>query len=87
MSWQPPPAAKQASTPPAENTKPDQNIDYYELLQVNRDSHPTIIRYAYRFLAAMYHPIMVKQVTLINLELLVRLGEHYQMRVSARLTI
>ncbi len=31
-------------------------ISYYELLQVDRDAHPTIIRYAYRFLAAMYHP-------------------------------
>ncbi len=31
-------------------------MDYYELLQVNRDAHPTIIRYSYRFLAAMYHP-------------------------------
>jgi len=26
------------------------------LLQVNREAHSTIIRYAYRFLAAMYHP-------------------------------
>lgn len=32
------------------------DIDLYELLQVDRDAHPTIIRYAYRFLAAMYHP-------------------------------
>lgn len=31
-------------------------INYYDLLQVNRDAHATIIRYAYRFLAAMYHP-------------------------------
>jgi curved DNA-binding protein len=31
-------------------------INFYELLQVDRDAHPTIIRYAYRFLAAMYHP-------------------------------
>jgi hypothetical protein len=31
-------------------------LNYYELLQVDRDAHPTIIRYAYRFLAAMYHP-------------------------------
>ncbi|HNG75817.1 MAG TPA: DnaJ domain-containing protein, partial [Candidatus Obscuribacter sp.] len=31
-------------------------INYYDLLQVNRDAHSTIIRYAYRFLAAMYHP-------------------------------
>ncbi len=32
------------------------SMNFYELLQVNRDAHPTIIRYAYRFLAAMYHP-------------------------------
>jgi len=31
-------------------------MNYYELLQVNREAHSTIIRYAYRFLAAMYHP-------------------------------
>lgn len=35
---------------------PKKEIDLYELLQVDRDAHPTIIRYAYRFLAAMYHP-------------------------------
>jgi hypothetical protein len=52
MSWQPPPAA----TPPAPEKKKEQDLDYYELLQVNRDAHPTIIRYSYRFLAAMYHP-------------------------------
>jgi hypothetical protein len=52
MSWQPPPSA----APPAQEKKPQKEIDYYELLQVNRDAHPTIIRYAYRFLAAMYHP-------------------------------
>lgn len=32
------------------------NMNYYDLLQVQRDAHPTIIRYSYRFLAAMYHP-------------------------------
>lgn len=31
-------------------------MNYYQLLQVNREAHSTIIRYAYRFLAAMYHP-------------------------------
>ncbi len=56
MSWQPPPAAKPKTPPSAENPKDGQNVDFYELLQVNRDAHPTIIRYAYRFLAAMYHP-------------------------------
>lgn len=40
--------------PGAAGAKKD--IDLYELLQVDRDAHPTIIRYAYRFLAAMYHP-------------------------------
>jgi hypothetical protein len=28
----------------------------YQLLQVDNQAHPTIIRYAYRFLAGMYHP-------------------------------
>jgi curved DNA-binding protein CbpA len=28
----------------------------YRLLQVHRDSDDTVIRYAYRFLAAQYHP-------------------------------
>jgi len=32
------------------------DLNFYELLQVDRDAHATIIRYAYRFLAAMYHP-------------------------------
>ncbi len=56
MSWQPPPSAKPQMPPPAGPKPKDENIDFYELLQVNRDAHPTIIRYAYRFLAAMYHP-------------------------------
>lgn len=30
--------------------------NFYEILQVPRDADATIIRYAYRFLAAMYHP-------------------------------
>lgn len=34
----------------------NRTINYYDLLQVNRDAHCTIIRYAYRFLATMYHP-------------------------------
>jgi curved DNA-binding protein len=29
---------------------------YYEILMVDPAAHPTIIRYAYRFLAAMFHP-------------------------------
>ena len=28
----------------------------YQILQVDSNAHPTIIRYAYRFLAGMYHP-------------------------------
>ena len=43
------------ATPPPEEKK-ESDLDYYELLQVNRDAHATIIRYSYRFLAAMYHP-------------------------------
>lgn len=30
--------------------------NYYELLQVDTTAHVTIIRYAYRFLAGIYHP-------------------------------
>src|SRR3990167_941548 len=33
-----------------------QNQNLYQLLQVDAQAHPTIIRYAYRFLAGMYHP-------------------------------
>jgi hypothetical protein len=61
MAWQPPPRPQQAGAtpPPAPAKKEEQSLkdlNYYELLQVDRDAHPTIIRYAYRFLAAMYHP-------------------------------
>jgi len=66
MSWQPPPSARPQEPPkqqpgpgtaaPGQQTKQDNDLDYYELLQVNRDAHATIIRYSYRFLAAMYHP-------------------------------
>lgn len=60
MSWQPPrqPSSNpqpQSPPPPAAAPKA-QELNYYELLQVDRNSHSTIIRYAYRFLAAMYHP-------------------------------
>src|ERR1700733_4951316 len=41
--------------PPPRPAAPKE-LNFYELLQVDRDAHPTIIRYAYRFLAAMYHP-------------------------------
>src|SRR5271156_1292805 len=66
MSWQPPPNFKFQESPkaqpgsgpaaPAQEEKPGEELDFYELLQVNRDAHATIIRYSYRFLAAMYHP-------------------------------
>ncbi len=63
MSWQPPPpppkpgpgqgpaqGPQQAGQPqPAKQT-------FYDLLQVTPSAHPTIIRYAYRFLAGIYHP-------------------------------
>lgn len=59
------PAQGQATEQPEQSTQAaqapgsqpaGQDLDYYELLQVDRNSHVTIIRYAYRFLAAMYHP-------------------------------
>jgi len=62
MAWQPPPRPNQApppapqSQPQAQASKDIKDLNYYELLQVDRDAHTTIIRYAYRFLAAMYHP-------------------------------
>jgi hypothetical protein len=52
MNWQPPP-------PPNEAKKPVVRLEgknLYELLGVDRNAHPTVIRYAYRFLAALYHP-------------------------------
>lgn len=48
MSWQPPQPPKPGSAPPAQTL--------YNILQVDHGAHPTIIRYAYRFLAGMYHP-------------------------------
>lgn len=47
---------QQAAAQPAAAADDWKSLDYYKLLQVNRDAHSTIIRYAYRFLAAMYHP-------------------------------
>src|ERR1700740_672354 len=62
MNWQPPPPPPPrpqqqpgSQSEPSQQQKP-QELSYYELLQVDRDAPPTIIRYAYRFLAAMYHP-------------------------------
>jgi hypothetical protein len=67
MNWQPPPGPGQGpGRPQGQPGQPQQpgqqqqqkpiSLSYYELLQVDRDAHSTIIRYAYRFLAAMYHP-------------------------------
>lgn len=51
MSWHPPPPPPRPGTAQA---KPQ--LNYYELLQVDPKADSTIIRYAYRYLAAMYHP-------------------------------
>lgn len=48
MSWQPP--------PPPRPPQAAQKLNYYQILQVDPDADPTIIRYAYRFLAAKFHP-------------------------------
>lgn len=63
MAWQPPqrPQGPQdhgsqgAQQPPGAPARPQQQT-LYQLLQVDAQAHPTIIRYAYRFLAGMYHP-------------------------------
>jgi len=52
MSWQPPPAPNK----PQEANQQPQQLTYYQILQVDPQSHPTIIRYAYRYLAGIYHP-------------------------------
>ena len=51
----PPSGAGGTAQPPAQPAAP-KDLSLYQLLQVDRDAHVTIIRYAYRFLAAMYHP-------------------------------
>lgn len=62
MSWQPPPPpprpqpGQQPGQPGAQPAQPLNTQTYYKLLQVDIDAHPTVIRYAYRFLAAQYHP-------------------------------
>jgi curved DNA-binding protein len=62
MSWQPPPppprpqGPQPGPQPGAQPTQPLQAHNFYKLLQVDVDAHPTVIRYAYRFLAAQYHP-------------------------------
>src|SRR2546428_12777857 len=56
MAWNqpPPPPPRPGAAPPQQATSKPQT--HYELLQVDPNAHPTIIRYAYRFLAAMFHP-------------------------------
>lgn len=61
MSWIPPnppprPGAQASPQQPQDKRSEPEELSYYQLLQVDRDAHPTIIRYSYRFLAAMYHP-------------------------------
>lgn len=62
MTWQPPPPPPRPGVPPQQPGQTGQTVaepkelSLYQLLQVDRDAHVTIIRYAYRFLAAMYHP-------------------------------
>lgn len=52
---QPMPGGQPGHMPPQQQAAPKAQ-NFYQLLQVARDANPTIIRYAYRFLAAMYHP-------------------------------
>lgn len=62
MSWQPPPPPprpqpnQQPGAQPGATAQPTSGQNYYKILQVDVDAHPTVIRYAYRFLAAQYHP-------------------------------
>ncbi len=61
MSWNPPPQNRPpggAPPPQPGNGGPaaPEDLSLYQLLHVDRDAHVTIIRYAYRFLAAQYHP-------------------------------
>src|SRR5579885_178450 len=58
MSWQPPPPPPRPGQGPGpgQAVAPAKAQNYYQILHVDIGAHPTIIRYAYRFLAAMYHP-------------------------------
>ncbi|MBX9569769.1 MAG: J domain-containing protein [Candidatus Obscuribacterales bacterium] len=67
MSWQPPPPPNRNQQGPGPGPGPGNQParpqgqqqgkqTFYELLQVDPQAHPTIIRYAYRFLAGIYHP-------------------------------
>lgn len=53
MSWQPPQPPRAPGPGPAQATAA---LTLYQILQVDPNAHPTIIRYAYRFLAGLYHP-------------------------------
>lgn len=59
-NWQPPPPPRPGGQPPPPGGQPGaqgpRTQSFYELLQVDPTAHPTIIRYAYRFLAGIYHP-------------------------------
>src|SRR5271156_4682890 len=59
MNWQPPPPpprpGAQGGAQTADPEEPKE-LTLYQLLQIDKDAHVTIIRYAYRLLAAMYHP-------------------------------
>jgi hypothetical protein len=46
----------QPGPPPPPNTAAPKAINYYNVLQVDPAATTTVIRYAYRYLAAMYHP-------------------------------
>jgi len=52
MSWQ----SSSQQQQPQQQQRPQQQATYYQILQVDSQSHPTIIRYAYRYLAGIYHP-------------------------------
>jgi len=52
----PPPNGGPGQQPHGATQSQAHELTLYQLLQVDRDAHVTIIRYAYRFLAAMYHP-------------------------------
>jgi hypothetical protein len=51
-----PPVSQHAQEAVATEQAEPKELSLYQLLHVDRDAHTTIIRYAYRFLAAMYHP-------------------------------
>ncbi len=56
MTWQPPPPPPKPGPGPQGPGAPAARQTFYDILQVTPNAHPTIIRYAYRFLAGIYHP-------------------------------